>query len=112
MLSHDSFERKTIKLWKKLFFTRLNLLVVNAHILHNRLSNKKMLLEIFYEKITEGLLASAGTEIQEQGQTSSPTGILVGTDHSVRSWIRIGTGGTCEYGKEPSGSIKCGEFLG
>jgi hypothetical protein len=20
--------------------------------------------------------------------------------------------GTCEYGKEPSGSIKCGEFLG
>jgi hypothetical protein len=24
------------------------------------------------------------------------------------SWLRIGTGG----GKEPSGSIKCGEFLG
>jgi hypothetical protein len=26
----------------------------------------------------------------------------------------VGTGwvaGTCEYGKEPSGSIKCGEFL-
>jgi hypothetical protein len=29
------------------------------------------------------------------------------------SWLRIGTGGgPFEYGKEPSGSIKCGEFLG
>jgi hypothetical protein len=29
------------------------------------------------------------------------------------SWLRIGTGGgTCEYGKEPSGSIKCRDFLG
>jgi hypothetical protein len=28
------------------------------------------------------------------------------------SWLRIGTvGGTCRLGKEPSGSIKCGEFL-
>jgi hypothetical protein len=28
------------------------------------------------------------------------------------SWLRIGTGGgTCESGNEPSGSIKCGEFL-
>jgi hypothetical protein len=36
--------------------------------------------------------------------------VVVGTG---RSWLRIGTGGGhCEYGKEPSGSIKCGEFLG
>ena len=28
------------------------------------------------------------------------------------SWLRIGTGGgTCEYGNELLGSIKCGEFL-
>jgi hypothetical protein len=28
------------------------------------------------------------------------------------SRLRIGTvAGTCEYGKEPSGSIKCGKFL-
>jgi len=28
------------------------------------------------------------------------------------SWLRIGTGAsTCECGKEPAGSIKCGEFL-
>jgi len=27
-------------------------------------------------------------------------------------WLRIGTmSGTCECGNEPSGSIKCGEFL-
>jgi len=27
-------------------------------------------------------------------------------------WFRIGTsGGLCECGNEPSGSIKCGEFL-
>jgi hypothetical protein len=31
---------------------------------------------------------------------------VVGTGGSL---LRIGT---CEYGKEPSGSIKCGEFLG
>ena len=29
-----------------------------------------------------------------------------------RSWLRIGQlAGTCEYGDELSGSIKCGEFL-
>ena len=27
------------------------------------------------------------------------------------SWLRIGTGGTCECDNEPSGSIKCGVFL-
>jgi len=27
------------------------------------------------------------------------------------SWLRIGRVGTCECGNEPSGSIKCREFL-
>jgi len=40
-----------------------------------------MLLENFYEKVAEGLLTSAGTEIQVQVQTSSPAGRLVGRDH-------------------------------
>ena len=40
-----------------------------------------MSLEIFYEKVAEGLLASAGMEIQAIGQTSNPAGRLVGTDH-------------------------------
>ena len=54
--------------------------MVNAHILHNKSSKKKMSLEIFYEKVTEGLLAGAGTEIQVQGQTGSPAGGLIGRD--------------------------------
>jgi hypothetical protein len=55
--------------------------VVNAHILHKKSSKEKMSLEIFYEKVAEGLLASAGTEIQATGQIRSPAGHLVGTDH-------------------------------
>jgi hypothetical protein len=85
MLSHYSFERKTIKLWRKLFFHLFDLVVVNAHVLHNKSSKKNRSLEIFYEKVAEVLLASDGTEIQVQGQTSSPAGRLVGTDHSVYS---------------------------
>ena len=41
MLSYYSFERKTIKWWKKLFFHLFDVAVVNAHILHNKTSNKK-----------------------------------------------------------------------
>jgi len=62
MLLFYSFERKKIKWWKKLPF-HLDLAVVNAHILHNKTSKKKMPLEIFHEKVTEGLLTSAGTKI-------------------------------------------------
>jgi hypothetical protein len=36
---------------------------------------------MFYEKEAKGLIANAWTDIQEQGQTSSPAGRLVGTDH-------------------------------
>jgi hypothetical protein len=35
----------------------------------------------FYEKVAEGLLASAGAEPQVQGQTSSPAGTLIGRGH-------------------------------
>jgi len=66
---------------EKLFFYLFDLVVVSAHILHNKTSKKEMLLENFYEKVAEGLLTSAGTEIQVQGQTSSPAGRLVGRDH-------------------------------
>jgi hypothetical protein len=40
-----------------------------------------MLLEIFYEKVAEGSLASASMEIQVQGQISSLAGRLVGRDY-------------------------------
>jgi len=36
MLSYYSFERKTIKWWKILFFHLFDLAVVNAHILHKQ----------------------------------------------------------------------------
>jgi hypothetical protein len=48
MLSYYSFDRKSIKLWKKLFFHLLDLVVVNAHILHNKSSKKNRSLKIFY----------------------------------------------------------------
>jgi hypothetical protein len=76
-----SFERKTIKWSKKLFFHILDLVVVNAHILQNKTSKKKMSQEIFYEIVAEGLLATAGTKMHVQGQTSSPAGRLVGREH-------------------------------
>jgi hypothetical protein len=74
MLSYYSFARKTIKWWKKLFFHLFDLAVLNAHILHTKTNKKKITLEIFYEKVAERLLASAGTEIQVQGR-------LVGRDY-------------------------------
>ena len=81
MLSYYSFARKTIKWWKKLFFHLFDLAVVNAHILHTKTNKKKITLEIFYEKVAEGLHTSAGTEIEVQGQPRSPAGTLVGRDH-------------------------------
>jgi hypothetical protein len=65
------------------FLHLFDLVVVSAHILHNKTSKKEMSLEIFYKKVAKGLLASAGVEIQVQGQSSSPAGRLVGRDHSV-----------------------------
>jgi hypothetical protein len=50
MLSHYSFERKT-KLWRKLFFHLLDLILINAQMLHNKSSKKNASLEIFYEKV-------------------------------------------------------------
>jgi hypothetical protein len=72
MLSYYTFATKTVKWWKKLFFHLFNLAVVNAHILHNKSIKEKMSLENFNEKVAEGLLASADTEIRDLGQTSSP----------------------------------------
>jgi hypothetical protein len=81
MLSYYSFARKSIKWWKKLCFHLFDLVMVNAHILDKKLSKKKMSLEMFYERVAEGFIASARTNIREQGQTSSLAGRLVRTDH-------------------------------
>jgi len=83
MLSYYSLERKTINWGEKLIFHQFDLVVFNTQILHTKTCKKKLPLEIFYKKVTEGLLASASTKIQVQGQTSSPAGRLLGRDHSV-----------------------------
>jgi hypothetical protein len=41
----------------------------------------KMSLDIFYEKVAERLLTSAGMENQTQGENNSTAGKLVGRDH-------------------------------
>jgi hypothetical protein len=46
MLPHYSLERCT-KLWRKLFVHLLDLVVVNAQIMHNKSSKKNTSLEIF-----------------------------------------------------------------
>jgi hypothetical protein len=73
MMSYYTFTRKTGKWWKKLFFHQFDLAVVNARILRNKSCKEKMSLEIFYDKVAEGLLASTDTEIQALGQASSDT---------------------------------------
>ena len=106
MLSYYTFSRKTVKWWKKLFFHLFDLAVVNAHILHNKSREEKMPLEIFYEKVAEGLLASAGTEIQATGQTTSPAGRVVRTDHFL---YRIPATNTKPEGKSQRACQVCGE---
>ena len=106
MLSYYTFSRKTVKWWKKLFFHLFDLAVVNAHILHNKSREEKMPLEIFYEKVAEGLLASAGTEIQATGQTTSPAGRVVRTDHFL---YRIPATNTKPEGKSQRACRVCGE---
>jgi hypothetical protein len=63
--------------------------MVNAHILHKKSSKEKMS-EMFYAKVAEGLIASARTDIQEQGQTSNPAGRLRITFNTEFQRHRVG----------------------
>jgi hypothetical protein len=58
-----------------------NLAVVIAHILYTKTSKKKNFPKIFYKKVTEGLLATARTEIQAHCQTHSPAGRIIGREN-------------------------------
>jgi hypothetical protein len=62
--------------------------------------------EIFYEKVSKELLASAGMEIQVHGQSSSPAGRLVGRDHSI---YRIPVKQAKLEGKSKRPCLVCGE---
>jgi hypothetical protein len=55
MLSYYSFQRNSVKWWKKLFFHLFNLALVNAHILHWKKCTKKFRLLKFIEKWQKGL---------------------------------------------------------
>jgi hypothetical protein len=82
MLSYYSFQRKSVKWWKKLFFHLFNLALVNAHILHQKECTKKFRLHKFIEKVVEGLVSDVGREVMEQSRISSASR-LVGRDHFV-----------------------------
>jgi hypothetical protein len=56
MLLYHLFQRKSVKVVKKLFFHSLILSLVNAHILHLKTSSQKLKSDHFLKKLAEGLL--------------------------------------------------------
>ena len=80
LLSYYSFQRKSVKWWKKLFFHLFDLAIVNSHILHQKQATQKIRLRQFLEKIADGLVAEVGTELTQQTQ-HGPGGRLVGRNH-------------------------------
>jgi hypothetical protein len=84
MLSYYSFQRKSVKWWKKLFFHLFDLALVNAHILHRKKCTKKFRLHKLIEKVAEGLVSDVGREVMEQLLISSASR-LVGGDHFAHS---------------------------
>jgi hypothetical protein len=80
MLSYYSFQRKSVKWWKKLFFHLFDLALVNAHILLWEKCTKKFRLQKLTEKVAEGLDSDMGREVMEQLWISSASR-LVGRDH-------------------------------
>jgi hypothetical protein len=79
MLPYYSFQRKSVKWWKKLFFHLFDITLVNAHILHQKKCTKKFRLHKFIEKVAEGLVSNVGREVTEQSWISSANR-LVGRD--------------------------------
>lgn len=82
MLSYYSFQRKSVKWWKKLFFHLFDLTLVNAHIIHRKKSRpaEKLRLHKFLQRVAEGLVAEVGQELAVESQQNM-AGRLVGRDH-------------------------------
>jgi len=76
MFSYNSFERKMIKWWKKLFLHLYDLTVVSAHIFNTKTNKKDFTGNFLPKKVAKGLLTGASAEMQVQVQTSSPAGRL------------------------------------
>ncbi|KAJ4429276.1 hypothetical protein ANN_26279 [Periplaneta americana] len=83
MLSYYSFQRKSLKWRKKLFFHLFDLALVNAHILHCKKCVKKLTLHKFIAKVAESLVTNVGMEMTIQSLLSTG-GRLVGRDHFPR----------------------------
>jgi maltodextrin utilization protein YvdJ len=82
ILLYYSFQRKSVKWWKKLFSHLFDLALVNAHILHQKRCTKKFRLHKFIEKMSERVVPNRGREVTEQSWISSASR-LVGRDHSA-----------------------------
>jgi hypothetical protein len=80
LLAYYSFQRKSVKWWKKLFFHLYDLDLLNAHILHRMKCKENFWLNKFMEKVAEGLVSDAEIEIKEQSQKRSARR-LMGRDH-------------------------------
>lgn len=57
------FPKKIDKMTKKVLFHLFDLFMINAHTLHSKINDTKMLLKLANEKVAEGKLSVAGTEI-------------------------------------------------
>jgi hypothetical protein len=95
LLSYYSFQRKSVKWWKKLFFHLFDLALVTAHILHQIRTKQKFRPYKFLEMVTEGLVSDVGVEITKQSRKSY-AGRLVGRDHFA---FRIPATGSKQWGK-------------
>ena len=56
LMSYYSFLHRSVKLWRKLFVHMLNMLMLNAFILHNKFATKKITHERFREAIVKNLV--------------------------------------------------------
>jgi maltodextrin utilization protein YvdJ len=84
LLAYYSFQRKSVKWWKKLFFHLFNLPLVNAHILRRMKCKENFRLYKFMEKVAEGLVNNTGIEIKEQSQKSSARRLMCRGHYAYR----------------------------
>jgi hypothetical protein len=76
MLAYCSFQRNSVKWWKKLFFHLCDLAILNTHILHQMKMKENFGLFKFIKKVAECLVSNTRTEITELAK--SWAGRLVG----------------------------------
>jgi adenine-specific DNA methylase len=73
---------------------------------NSQINQEKKSLEIFYEKVAEGLVIDAVRKVQTQGQTNRPANRLVGREQFIH---RIPVTHTTLEGKSQRSSRLCAE---